>query len=173
VTLGSLALLGIALTQAPHRSGVADAATANNAIERLAAGVALSFSSQPTASTAGQPFTSQVTVLVRDANGAQDVADSTTVVTLAITPGTGTSGAVLTCSKDSTFNTNPATATAVIYSALIHGGVTTPANTYSVPTGFPLEPGTQYYWRGRPRAQGDAVPVDWSASFTFRTAASP
>lgn len=76
-------------------------------------------------------------------------------------------------SKDPTFDTNPATSTAVIYGALIHGGVTSPRNTYAIPAGFPLEPGTLYHWRVRPRAQGDALPVDWSASFTFRTPAAP
>lgn len=43
-------------------------------------------------------------------------------------------------SKDSNFNTDPATATASVYGALIHGGVTTPLNSYAVPTNFPLEP---------------------------------
>lgn len=72
-------------------------------------------------------------------------------------------------SKDASFNTNPATATAMVYSALIHGGVTSPVNSYTVPPGFPLEDHTTYYWRLRPRVQGDGVPVAWSSSFSFRT----
>src|SRR3990172_5020498 len=42
-------------------------------------------------------------------------------------------------SKDATFNTTPATATAMGAPALIHGGVTSPGNSYAVPSGFPLE----------------------------------
>lgn len=72
-------------------------------------------------------------------------------------------------SKDATFNTNPSTATAMVYSALIHGGVTSPVNSYAVPSGFPLEDHTTYYWRARPRVQGDGSPVAWSSTFSFRT----
>ena len=50
----------------------------------------------------------------------------------------------LQLSKDPTFNTNPATATAMVYQALLHGGVTNPPNSYAVPRSFPLEPGTRY-----------------------------
>ncbi len=72
-------------------------------------------------------------------------------------------------SKDSNFNTDPATATASVYGALIHGGVTTPLNSYAVPTNFPLEPATLYFWRVRPRVQGDGTPVDWSSVWSFKT----
>ncbi|MEK7216305.1 MAG: hypothetical protein AAB289_11980, partial [Chloroflexota bacterium] len=72
-------------------------------------------------------------------------------------------------SRDSTFNINPATATAMVYGALIHGGVSTPPNSYLVPAAFPLEPNTSYFWRVRPRVQGDGKAADWSATFTFRT----
>ena len=71
-------------------------------------------------------------------------------------------------SKDSSFNTNPATATAMVYWELRHGGVTNPPNSYTVPSAFPLEPNTRYFWRVRPRVQGDGTPVDWSKSFSFR-----
>lgn len=72
-------------------------------------------------------------------------------------------------SKDQTFNTNPATATSMVYSLLIHGGVTNPPDSYTVPATFPLEPRTQYYWRVRPRIQGDGAPVAWSSTFRFTT----
>lgn len=52
---------------------------------------------------------------------------------------------------------------------LIHGGVASPANSYAVPAAFPLEPGTTYSWRVRPRVQGDAADLGWGAAWTFRT----
>lgn len=77
-------------------------------------------------------------------------------------------------SKDRTFNTDPSTATSMVYGALIHGGVATPPNSYRVPSGFPLEPGATYHWRVRPRVQGDGTPAAWTATFTFSSpAASP
>ncbi len=79
----------------------------------------------------------------------------------------------VTLSKDSTFDTNPATATAMVYGALIHGGVTTPPNSYLVPRSFPLEPATAYFWRVRLRVQGDGRPADWSATSTFKTGSTP
>lgn len=80
----------------------------------------------------------------------------------------------LQLSKDSTFNTNPITAQAMVYSALLHGAMTSPRNSYSVPVDYPLEPNTAYYWRVRPRVQGDGTPVAWSAptSFTMSTASA-
>ncbi len=75
----------------------------------------------------------------------------------------------LQLSKDATFNTDPAIATAMVYSALIHGGVSSPPNSYAVPAGAPLEPGISYYWRVRPRVQGDGTPLAWPASWSFRT----
>ena len=37
-------------------------------------------------------------------------------------------------------------------------------NSYVVPAAFPLEAGEIYYWRVRPRIQGDGDPLPWSAS---------
>lgn len=73
-------------------------------------------------------------------------------------------------SQDRTFNTDPRTATASIYSAIIHGGVTD--NSYQVPDNQPLQGGTAYYWRVRPRVQGDGHPVAWSDIATFTTPAA-
>ena len=73
-------------------------------------------------------------------------------------------------SKDPAFNTDPATATAVVYTPLLHGGVTNPPNSYRIPDQFPLEPNTTYHWRVRPRIQGDGAPVGWTAPFRFATA---
>ncbi|MCX6021159.1 MAG: hypothetical protein NTZ05_05430, partial [Chloroflexi bacterium] len=60
-------------------------------------------------------------------------------------------------SKDPAFNADPATAIASVYWELRHGAVTTPPNSYTVPASFPLEPATPYFWRVRPRVQGDGT----------------
>jgi plastocyanin len=75
----------------------------------------------------------------------------------------------LQLSKDSSFNTDGVTAFAAVYGALVHGGVTNPLNSYTAPANAPLEPRTMYFWRVRPRVQGDGVPVTYSAVFSFRT----
>ena len=53
-------------------------------------------------------------------------------------------------SKDYEFGPN-----AFLYSEYVHGGASTPPNSYVVPEAFPLEAGEIYYWRVRPRIQGD------------------
>jgi len=72
-------------------------------------------------------------------------------------------------SRDASFDTNPQTATASVYGALIHGALATPANSYTVPSSAPLEPGTRYYWHVRPRVQGDGTPLPFSPVYSFRT----
>lgn len=59
---------------------------------------------------------------------------------------------------------------APLYYSYVHGGVTTPRNAYYVPQAYPLTPNTAYYWRVRPRVQGDGIPVAWSRTFRFTTA---
>ncbi|MCX6021176.1 MAG: S8 family serine peptidase, partial [Chloroflexi bacterium] len=76
-------------------------------------------------------------------------------------------------SSDQTFATDPAKATASVYWLIIHGGITQPGNSYAVPAGFPLEPGKTYYWRVRPRVQGDGRPAPWPAPWSFRTGGTP
>lgn len=51
----------------------------------------------PTGVTGGVAFPTQPSIRVQDASGKTVTADNTTVVTLSIQPGTGASGAVLTC----------------------------------------------------------------------------
>ena len=41
-------------------------------------------------------------------------------------------------------------------------------NSYVVPEAFPLEAGEFYYWRVRPRIQGDGDPLPWSAINVFQ-----
>ncbi len=55
-----------------------------------------------------------------------------------------------------------------------HGGVTSPKNSYRIPAAYPLEPGVRYYWRVRPRVQGDGTPVAWEPLpvFSFTTSES-
>ncbi len=72
-------------------------------------------------------------------------------------------------SKDPAFETNPETATAMVYWQLLHGAVTSPPNSYAVPSSFPLESNSTYYWRVRPRIQGDGMPVSWTGAGMFRT----
>lgn len=69
-------------------------------------------------------------------------------------------------SRDRSFGPN-----AFLYWNLLHGGVTTPPNSYVIPAEFPLEHSTTYYWRVRPRVQGDGTPVEWSLAGSFRTPA--
>ncbi len=68
-------------------------------------------------------------------------------------------------STDFTFNTDPDTATASVYTGLIHGGAAALPNSYQVPV--PLALDTPYTWRVRPRVQGDGAPVEWSRTFSF------
>lgn len=76
-------------------------------------------------------------------------------------------------SKDPTFTTEPQRATAAVYWEIRHGGVTNPPRSYAVSAAFPLEEGATYYWRMRPRVQGDGRPVAWSNAATFRTGVTP
>jgi len=66
-------------------------------------------------------------------------------------------------SKDAEFGP-----TAFLYWELVHGGASSPANSYTISSKFPLEAGLTYYWRVRPRAQGDAAETAWSATFIFQ-----
>jgi len=58
----------------------------------------------------------------------------------------------------------------MLYWELRHGGVTNPLNSYTIPSGFPLQRNSVYYWRVRPRIQGDGTPLDWSMASNFVTA---
>jgi len=74
-------------------------------------------------------------------------------------------------SKDPGFNTAPATAVAAVYWELVHGGESQPLNSYKVRSEFALESDSTYYWRVRPRVQGDgpAEGVAWSETWSFAT----
>ncbi len=56
---------------------------------------------------------------------------------------------------------------AFLYWELRHGGATQPLNSYRPPPEFPLRAGITYYWRVRPRVQGDGAPVAWSPVWSF------
>lgn len=49
---------------------------------------------------------------------------------------------------------------------LVHGGITNPLNSWPTP---PLQSGISYYWRVRPRVQGDGRPIEWSPTWAFAT----
>lgn len=72
-------------------------------------------------------------------------------------------------SKDKTFNTDPKTATAAVQHMYIHGGETTPLNSYHVPDAYQLEINSTYYWRVRPRVGDEGTGVEWSQIWTFTT----
>ena len=72
-------------------------------------------------------------------------------------------------SKDPSFNMGVVKQAAPLYWELIHGGQTDPLNSYQVRDQFALEPAAKYYWRVRPRVQGDGKPLAWSRNFTFLT----
>ena len=67
-------------------------------------------------------------------------------------------------SKEPSFDTNPASGPSFVWWNLIHGGVSNPRNSWlspELPAGF-------YYWRVRPRVQGDGRPGVWSATTRFQ-----
>jgi len=69
-------------------------------------------------------------------------------------------------SIDPNFRTG-ADATAAVWWNLIHGGETNPPDSYHTPA--QLQANAIYYWRVRPRVQGDAplAGVQWSPTFRF------
>ncbi|MBI2039750.1 hypothetical protein HYT18_01635 [Candidatus Microgenomates bacterium] len=70
-------------------------------------------------------------------------------------------------SKDPNFETDPHKAKAAVYWNLVHGGESDPLNSWM--SWFDLDSDTTYYWRVRPRIQGDGQPVPWSKSWYFKT----
>ncbi len=72
-----------------------DAVNGTAAIEVVQTGAQLAIRTEPSGAEAGQPFTVQPVIEVRDANGNPVVSDNTTVVTAAIDFGGGTLGGTL------------------------------------------------------------------------------
>lgn len=70
-------------------------------------------------------------------------------------------------SKDPQFGSD-----SFLYWQLLHGDVVFPANAYTIPSSFLLESGTTYYWRLRPRVQGDGTPLPWTPAASFKTPAA-
>lgn len=75
-------------------------------------------------------------------------------------------------STDRTFNADPATATAAVYWNLVHGGLSNPLNSWSLPSGTSLESGKTYYARVRQRVQATPLGADepgigWSTTISF------
>lgn len=69
-------------------------------------------------------------------------------------------------SGDPDFEMNPEKAKSFVFWNLVHGGVTNPANSWTVPDNVALPPG-KYFWRARPRVQGSGTPVAWSGVYSF------
>lgn len=70
-------------------------------------------------------------------------------------------------SRDPSFETDPAKASAPVYWETVHGGMTTPPNSYQVPDRYPLQRGSTYYWRVRPAMPAGVPPAPWGATWTF------
>ena len=69
-------------------------------------------------------------------------------------------------SADPQFRTGSDSVASVFWN-LVHGGESNPRRSWTVPANFALAPG-QYFWRVRPRIQGDGTPVAWSNTFSFK-----
>jgi len=54
---------------------------------------------------------------------------------------------------------------ASVFSNLVHSGESLPPRSWTVPRSFALPPG-HFYWRVRPRIQGDGTPVGWRTTFS-------
>ncbi len=65
-------------------------------------------------------------------------------------------------SKDQSFGNG-----GFLYHETVHGGISSPINSYKIPSKYPLEPDTTYYWKVRPRIQGDGSPISWTNTFIF------
>ena len=74
-------------------------------------------------------------------------------------------------SKDVVFNTGGVPSNVPVYWELVHGGATDPLNSYQVRKEYPLDVDSHYFWRVRPRVQGDGRPLLWSRIYSFRTPA--
>lgn len=58
---------------------------------------------------------------------------------------------------------------APLYWEIVHGNLRAPERQYAVPDQYPLDPGVTYFWRVRPRVQGDGAAVAWSSAWRFTT----
>ena len=58
---------------------------------------------------------------------------------------------------------------AFLYWELRHAAATFPPRSYTIPSAYPLQPNTTYYWRVRSRIQGDGQQPSWGAAHSFRT----
>lgn len=74
-------------------------------------------------------------------------------------------------SEDPTFEVDPQKAKAPLFWNMVHGGINSPPNTWTFPKNL-LTPGKRYFWRVRPRIQGDGTPLKWSAIGSFSLTSS-
>lgn len=74
-------------------------------------------------------------------------------------------------SGDKRFDLNPATATSFVFDNLVHGGASDPLNAWTIPAAA-VGPCGAYFWRVRPRIQGDGTPLDWGPTWSLTTAGS-
>lgn len=72
-------------------------------------------------------------------------------------------------SKDSSFTADPQFAWAPLYWETVHGGMSSPPNSYTVASRYPLDRSQTYYWRVRPAIPGGGQAVLWSSVWQFST----
>ncbi|HLE82311.1 MAG TPA: hypothetical protein VJA25_13625, partial [Dehalococcoidia bacterium] len=58
---------------------------------------------------------------------------------------------------------------AFLYWELRHAATTFPPRSYTIPSAYPLQQNTTYYWRVRARIQGDGQQPSWGAARSFKT----
>jgi hypothetical protein len=71
-------------------------------------------------------------------------------------------------SKDPGFTVESQFAWAPLYWETLHGGMTSPPNSYTIPGRYPLEQGRTYFWRVRPAGLGSSQGA-WSTTWQFNT----
>lgn len=70
-------------------------------------------------------------------------------------------------SKDPDFITDPARSVAPVYWETVHGGMTTPRNSYQVTGRYALEQGQNYFWRVRAAVPGGQREAPWGPTWSF------
>ncbi len=71
-------------------------------------------------------------------------------------------------SKDPNFVTDPARSVAPLYWETLHGGMTTPRNTYQISQRYPLEHAQNYFWRVRAAVPAaGSNPAPWGPVWSF------
>lgn len=71
-------------------------------------------------------------------------------------------------SRDPNFVTDPARSVAPVYWETVHGGMSTPRNSYQISERYPLQRGQNYFWRVRAAMPGSQREAPWGPTWSFR-----